>query len=81
MSLVIPDEVSKSPLHVGIEGITSEDISEEMSSNSFSVAGPQARGTLTAPRSKMDITQLVSSDVGGPTLKCFQWGMKFSGLS
>ena len=38
MSLVIPDELSKSPLHVGIEGITSEDISEEISSNSFSVA-------------------------------------------
>ena len=38
MPLVILDEGSKSPLHVGLEEITSEDISEEISSNSFSVA-------------------------------------------
>ena len=38
MPFVIPDEASKSPLHVGIEGITSEGKSEEISSTSFSVA-------------------------------------------
>ena len=45
MSLVIPDELSKSPLHVGIEGITSEDLSEEMSSTPFSVTSRGRRGT------------------------------------